>query len=719
MESIEGTVISTIYRSADGYTVLEIDGKFPTTVVGNLPEIKTGEYVRFFGEFKEHKTYGLQFAALSCESSLPADVNDIALFLSGGFIKGLGEVLSRRITEAFGEDTFRVIEEEPELLSKVRGVSKKLAFNIHDAFSEYTESKQSYAKLMGIGLTAKQAMAAYSSLGAGAAESIRNNPYLLISAVRGIDFITADNIAENIGITAEHPLRLQSGLLHILRKSLERGYTNVPEQMLIGTAVSKLGAEKEKIEAALNSLTLARVIVRKKYTDGYFVFLRPAYDAEHYSAVRLISMLICGASRNIDDVDKKLERQREKYSLSEDQINALKTAVESPVSVITGGPGTGKTTILKSLVNILSASGCTFSLCAPTGRAAKRMQQACGAEAFTIHRLLEYSYDKDDNSSSCVFRRNKKNPLSCDTLIVDEASMIDIFIFRSMLEALGEGARLVIVGDANQLPSVGAGSVMEDIIESGVIPVARLTHIYRHDGGIADAAHAVLIGKMPDFTHDFVFYEEDDVSSIILKAADMYEECFKNGEDVQMLCPVKNGVIGSGSLDALLRERVNAASPQKTELEYMGKVYRVNDRVMQIKNNYSKKWYTKSMSGEGVFNGDIGEITNIGAGSVFVDFDGRIAMYEAQELPELSGAYAYTVHKSQGNEFDTVILPMKYPDMPFFSRNLLYTAVTRAKKRAVIIGSRHTFEYMVSNAQKDKRYTALKKELLKNSKIFL
>ena len=719
METIEGLVLDIIYRGADGYTVAEIEGDAPTTVVGSMPDLKTGERARFFGEFKEHKTYGMQFFASGYESDLPVDVNDIALFLAGGFIKGLGERLSLRIVEAFGEDTFSVIETDPERLSTVKGVSKKMALSIHEGFMEYSGKKESYAKLMGLGLSAKQAVSVSQSMGPSAAAKICENPYLLIQTVRGIDFLTADALAKNLGITDDHPLRLESGIIHILRKSLDRGYTNVPEAMLIGTASSKLQVDKEKCLLALNNLTLAGRLVRKKYDDGYFVFLYSAYQAETEAALKLIALLKAPVRMPVFDLEQKLCAQQREYSFSEEQMSALRTALQNNVCVITGGPGTGKTTILKAIAHVFAASGIDFALCAPTGRAAKRMQETCGTDASTIHRLLEYSHEEGMDNQDCVFKRNAKNPLPVGAVIADEASMIDVFLLRSLLSALKNGTRLILVGDANQLPSVGAGAVMEDILSSGVLPVCTLTHVYRHDGGIAHAAHAILRGELPRFDGDFQFIETENEQEIADRALEEYQAEQAQGSDVQMLAPVKNTPLGTRALDTRLRDCVNPPKPGKQEFAFGEHVFRVHDRVMQIKNNYARAWRTEEMRGEGIFNGDIGEIVRIAAGTVTVSFEGRLSDYEPQELSELAGAYAYTIHKSQGNEFDVVILPMKYPEILFFSRNLLYTEVTRAKKRAVLIGSKRTLKFMIDNNKRDKRYTALKKELLLNARIFL
>ena len=718
MEAIEGTVVNTIYRSANGYTVLEIDGKVPTTVVGNLPDIRAGEYVRFFGEFKEHRVYGKQFSAVSCESSLPADVNDIALFLSGGFIKGLGEVLAGRITEAFGDDTFDVIENNPEMLASVKGVSQRLAIAIHEALGDYTGSRDSYARLMGMGLTAKQAVKVFNAFGPGAASAIKNNPYLLIQRVKGIDFLTADRIAANIGFPEDHPARIEGGLLHVLRKSLEKGHTNVPAGMLVNTVVNRLGVDAGAAECALDELSLRGAVVRRDYGEGDRAFLGYVYEAEHSSAVKIIKMLGSRGPKEIRGLERKLEKKKKKYSLSDEQTDAVRTACLSGISIITGGPGTGKTTILRALAEILAESGETFALCAPTGRAAKRMQEACGADASTVHRLLEYSRASDEDDTLCIFGRNSEHPLDCGTLILDEASMLDVFIFAGLTDALPEDSRLVIVGDVNQLPSVGPGTVMEDLIASDLLPVVRLSHVYRHDGGIADAAQSVLEGQMPEFTDDFSFTESEDDAGIADIAVSEYMKCLGAGFETQMLSPVKAGVTGSKELDVRLRDMVNPAEPGKEEAEIGDTLYRLGDRVMQIKNNYDREWYTDDEYGEGVFNGDIGEIVRAAAGSIHVDFEGKVTVYEAQDLSELSGAYAYTVHKSQGNEFDVVILPLRFPKSPFFSRNLLYTAITRAKKRAVLIGSKATLKHMIDNAQRDSRYTALLSELKLYSDVF-
>lgn len=711
---LTGTVVSIIYQSADGYAVIEVEGEEPTICVGNMPDIKVGELTRFFGVYKTHARYGHQFAVSSYESTLPKDLNDMAAFLGGGFIKGLGEVLARRIVEEFGEKTFDIIEREYHQLANVRGVSKKLAENIHAAFLDYATQKFAYSDLMGMGLSAKQATNCVTEFGLDAAKKIRENPYLLAERIYGIDFVTADKIAQGLGVEKNDPFRIKNGLLNVLKKMLANGHLYVRREKIVPHVATKLGISEGEVKHQLLLAAYEDEVILKKYFPSLSaVFLPQAHNTEWKCAVTLFSMTREKERDEDSEAEVLLQKQSEQLKLTEEQKEAVLTAVKNSVCVITGGPGTGKTTILKAVLNVMGGMGLECALCAPTGRAAKRMQETTGQDAQTLHRLLEYSYDED--AYQCYFRRNEENPLDADVIIVDEVSMIDIFLFYKLLIALREGARLVLVGDADQLPSVGPGNVMGDIIESGVVPTVRLTHRFRNAGGIAEAAYDILNGKMPQFDEtSFMFRECVSKKEMIAEVCSAYEQCCEAGEEVQVIAPIKMSETGTIALNQAIRERINPPERNKAEQLFGDKLFREGDRVMQIKNNYAKEWENhKTLSrGEGVFNGDIGVILHIRAGVVEVLFeDGKLCQYDTTELAELDGAFAYTIHKSQGSEFDVILLPMLYEPNPFFARNLLYTAVTRAKSKVVIFGSKRVLDYMVGNYRPSIRATTLSREL--------
>ncbi len=714
-QEITGTVSSIIYQSADGYTVAEImAGDEPTVVVGQMPGIRTGEVTRFFGEFKIHPRFGRQFCATSCHSTLPVDVNDMVLFLSGGFIKGLGEVLAARIVEEFGEDTFEVMENEPELLGRVKGVSKKLAKSVGSAFRDYADKKYSYAELMGLGLTAHQASVVVAELGGGAAAMVRQNPYLLIDHVKGVDFGIADRIALAQGLERGAPMRLEHGILNVLGKVLAGGNMYVMRVRLEPHVAEKLGVERGAVTKALLNLCLKKRVVLKRYAEGFtVVFPANAYTAEYACAAKLARLAGGYGGGPPAGLDAQIGKQCRKFGLTDEQAAAVRMVSGEKVSVLTGGPGTGKTTILKAVLNILGWEGKSCALAAPTGRAAKRMTEATGAEARTLHRLLEYSYDED--AYRCYFNRNEENPLEYDVVIVDEVSMLDVFLFHSLLRAVPRGAQLVLVGDADQLPPVGPGNVMRDLISSGAVSKMKLTYRFRNEGKIADAAHCILKGKMPEADgREVVFVECATERQAIDAVVAQYRERYRKGEDVQVIAPIKRGEAGTVNLNAIIRDEVNPKRDGKAELAFGERVFRTGDRVMQIRNNYAKEWtnYEQLSSGEGVFNGDIGVIRDIRSGSVYVRFeDGKECSYQAMELAELDGAFAYTIHKSQGSEFDTVIIPVMYDPNPFFTKNLLYTGVTRAKKQVVLVGSFYTVEYMVRNEGRRRKATSLSREL--------
>ncbi len=719
-EELTGTVAEIIYTADDGYTVAEIDAEEPFVAVGSMHGLAVGEQARFFGEFKTHPRFGRQFAVSSYHSMLPSDLNDMALFLGGGFIKGLGEVLAGRIVEHFGEDTFAVIEHEPALLAEVKGVSRKLAQSISAAFTEYSREKYTYSELMGMGLTARQATAAATKLGGGAASMIRQNPYILISEIRGIDFITADRIAQNLGVDKSSPFRIKNGIMNVLNKLLGNGDMYVIKNRLVPHVAQHLGVEAREVNRCLLAMTRDGEVVLRRYAKDFTVVAsKRANDAEVKAAAKLFTMAGCSGGEKIAGLDALLEKQRAAFSLSDEQAEAVRAAAESRVCVITGGPGTGKTTILKAVLNIMGAAGFSCAMAAPTGRAAKRMQEATGGEAKTLHRLLEYAYDED--AFQCYFRKNEEDPLTADVVIVDEVSMLDIFLFGNLLRAVKPGSRLLLVGDADQLPSVGPGNVMRDILSSGAVRQVRLTYHFRNEGRIADAAYEILNGRSPEpDEEEFQFIECRSRAEVVERVLAEYRRFSQQGADVQVIAPIKRTEVGTVSLNLLIRDMVNPAKPGRAEIAFGDRIFREGDRVMQIVNNYCKAWRDNErlMEGEGVFNGDIGVIAQIRAGLTTVRFeDGKCCDYEIMELSELDGAFAYTIHKSQGSEFDVVIIPMKYEPNHFFTRNLLYTGVTRAKRRVIIIGDGYTMDYMLKNGSTGRRATALAKELRHFSRV--
>ncbi len=719
-EELTGTIGTIIYESADGYAVVEVEAEEPTVVVGNMPGLQTGEVTRFFGTYKTHAKYGRQFVVSSYQTMLPSDLNDIVLFLSGGFIKGLGEVLATRLVETFGKDTFDVIENEHMRLAEVKGVSKKLAQSIHATFQDYATEKYVYTELMGMGLTPRQATIAVTQMGSGAVVRIRENPYILIEKIHGVDFITADKIAANLGIQQNAPFRIKNGILNVLNKMLQNGNMYVIRDRLVPHVAERLGVQPAEVSLSLMQLVLEETVVLRSYAEEFtVVFSKRAYNAEMRAAAKLFAMAATSTAEEIKGLDKLVSHQQKGFSLSEEQLDAVRAAVTNKVCVITGGPGTGKTTILKAVLHILGGAGLSTALAAPTGRAAKRMQEATGASAQTLHRLLEYAYDED--AFQCYFRKNEEDPLAADVVIVDEVSMLDIFLMGNLLRAIKEGGRLILVGDADQLPSVGPGNVMRDILASGSVHQVRLTYHFRNEGRIADAAFEILAGKMPETDErEFQFIDCATRAQTVEAVLEQYLKYTQQGDDVQVIAPIKRTEVGTIALNAQIRDTVNPLKEGKAELQFGDKLFREGDRVMQITNNYSREWRDhKGLSmGEGVFNGDIGMITRIRAGLTTVKFeDGKSCDYELMELSELDGAFAYTIHKAQGSEFGVVILPMKYDPNPFFTRNLLYTGVTRAKNKVILIGDRYTMSYMLRNASTGRRATALAKELKYLSRV--
>lgn len=731
MTSIEGTVLEINFRNDEnGWTVMSLDFNDQlTTAVGCLPHIHEGEFVRLFGAWTEHRLYGRQFSVKSVETRLPNTAESIRMFLASGLIKGVGNTLAGRIVDAYGENTFEVIENSPELLAEVKGISKKLAITISDSFAEHIGVKQVVIDLQNLGLSVKQAFRAFERYGAAAPMLIQENPYRMIGDVFGIGFERADKIAGNIGIDKQSEYRIDTGIQHELLCAMNEGHTCLPRQELKRHASKMLGVDESLIDARISALTLAEDIAQKFINNTPAVFHMAAYISEGDVARRLYMLSKCRPRIPIKDATQAYTRYIGDVMLSEEQERAVLMALSSQVVVITGGPGTGKTTITKAIISIFEQSGITTALCAPTGRAAKRIEQSTGREAKTIHRLLEYGASMDEDfQDDARFIRNEDNPLEAEAIIVDEASMIDIFLMRALLRALSDGTRLIIVGDADQLPSVGPGNVLRDIIKSGAFPISQLTRFYRQKegGSIVENAHRVNRGENPEFyvTGDFLFFPESEPEAVIERLKKLLSdgelpEKYDILEQTQILCPIKKGILGVYNINMELRELLNPRLASRAEVQIGDTLFRTGDKVMQTKNNYEMEWFYADEArfnhkGLGVFNGDLGRILRIDNDlkEATIRFDGnRDAVYAFTELEQIEHAYAITVHKSQGSEFPVVIMPLMAGGGRFLSRNLLYTALTRAMEKVIVIGQKSTVEYMVANNRIRGRYTTLDYEI--------
>lgn len=737
MTSIEGTVLEITYRNDEnGWTVMSLDFNGDlTTAVGCMPHIHEGEFVRLFGAWTEHKLYGKQFSASSVETRLPNTDEAIRMFLASGLIKGVGDALAGRIVDAFGAKTFEVIENTPELLAGVKGVSKRLAESISESFQEHIAVKQVIIDLQGMGLSVRQAFRAFERYGAAAGVLISENPYRMIDDIAGIGFERADRIAANLGVDRESEFRIDTGIKHELFCAMNDGHTCLPRGELVRRASKMMGIDEALVEIRISAMTLDGDIVQKFINNTPAVFHISAHIAETDTARRLFLLSRSKPTIPIKDPNEAYTRYIGDVELSEEQERAVLMALSAQLVVITGGPGTGKTTIIKAIMSIFELSGITTALCAPTGRAAKRIEQASGREAKTIHRLLEYGVGEDEEfDNSARFMRNEENVLEAEAVIVDEASMVDIFLMRALLRALADGTRLVVVGDADQLPSVGPGNVLRDIIKSGAFPVSKLTKFYRQreGGSIVENAHKVNRGENPEFyvTGDFIFIPENDPDSTVARVKKLLTEGelpeqYNILEDTQILCPVKKGILGVYNINMEIRELLNPRLFSRPEVKVKDTVFREGDKVMQTKNNYDMEWfYTDDLryynKGIGVFNGDLGIIMSLDNDlkEATIRFDGnRDAVYAFAELEQIEHAYAVTVHKSQGSEFPVVIMPLFAGGGRFLSRNLLYTALTRAKEKVIIIGMKSTVEYMVANNRILGRYTTLDHEIIELEEV--
>ncbi|MBR6524335.1 MAG: ATP-dependent RecD-like DNA helicase [Clostridia bacterium] len=724
MAQLECIIEDTVFRNEEnGYTVLEARaGRQEVMVVGVFPALTPGEQVCFEGDWVEHPQYGKQWKATGCQLRTPTSLLGIERFLGSGLIQGVGSVTARLIVQEFGLKTLEIMTETPERLSEVSGIGKKRAQQIAESFREQFAVRQAMVFLQSYGVSPALAVKISKRYGDRVQQLVQENPYRLVDDIEGVGFLTADRIALSMGISQDSEYRLQAGIKYALRDAAGNGgHTYLPKDQLLYHAARLLRVDEDMLPDSLVRLLFDREVVLSELNGEKCCMLPAFYYAEREVAKRL-HMLMQSAQvvlpqaveRDISDFEK-----RNHIHFSPVQRNAVSEALKSGLMVITGGPGTGKTTIINC---ILSLMGKDVLLAAPTGRAAKRMSEATGQEAKTLHRLLEYTGDEE------AFQRNEENPLECTCVIVDEMSMVDIFLMRSLLRALKPGTRLILVGDADQLPSVGAGNVLGDILKSGVIPSVRLTDIFRQDEKslIVLNAHRINQGEMPvlnqkgsDFFFERKFHAEEAADTIVGLCANRLPKFLKSKsavQDIQVLAPMKKGACGVLAINKLLQEALNPPKPYKKEMIFGETVFRVGDKVMHIKNNYSLEWRCEStgQEGLGVFNGDMGFVLDIDKEekvvSVLYD-DDRHVEYMYQQLEELELAYCLSVHKSQGSEFPCVVMPVVGGSNMLLNRNLFYTALTRARKLVVLVGREEAIAAMVRNDHIAMRYTALRERL--------
>lgn len=728
VEKVTGYVEHIVFRNEEnGYTVFHLENEDgEVTCVGNLNFITEGEMLELEGEYVNHSVYGNQLKVSAYHVKEPEDLVSIERYLGSGAIKGIGQTMASRIVKKFREDTFRIIEEEPERLAEIKGISERKAMEIASQMEEKKDMRKSMIYLQKYGISTKLAAKIYQRYGMKVHQILEENPYRLADDIEGVGFRTADEIAARIGIHTDSDYRIRSGLFYILQQAVAEGHIYLPEELLLRRAKVLLGIEIEDIEKYIMDLCMERKTVMKE-KDGKVIVYPAHYYYMELNTAKMLNDLDIDCQMPEDMMEKRLRavEEKEKIELDPLQHKAVIESIKHGLLILTGGPGTGKTTTINTMIQFFESEGMSILLAAPTGRAAKRMTEATGYEAQTIHRLLEVNGNPEEESTG-GFLRNRENPLEADVIIIDEMSMVDLNLMHALLSAVVQGTRLILVGDVDQLPSVGPGSVLKDILSSERFHVVTLTKIFRQAGesDIIMNAHKINAGEPVELnkkSRDFFFVKCDEADTIIggiialiQRKLPQYVQAHPN--EIQVMTPTRKGLLGVERMNVILQKYLNPADEKKTEREINGRLFREGDKVMQIKNNYQLEWEICTRfgltvdKGMGVFNGDMGVISEINEykETVEVEYDeGRKVKYGFDMVDELELAYAITVHKSQGSEYPAVILPLLPGPKLLYNRNLLYTAVTRARKCLTIIGSDTTFQEMIRNKSEQERYTSL------------
>ena len=740
MSTVSGYIEKIIYRNeTNGYTVLSVEADDDDYVlVGTFNYIAEGEFIKANGNMKLHPNYGEQLFVDEYEIIEPRELDSIQKYLESSAIKGVGEALAKRIVKKFKMDTLRVMEEEPERLAEVKGVSEKLARSISEQIQEKKSMRDAMIFLQKFGISMKLSAKIYMEYGSKIYTIIETNPYKLADDIDGIGFKIADDIAKKVGITADSKFRAIAGVEYILSNAMMSGHLYLPDTVLNAEFLDLFGENIFDFDSLLSEMQMEKRIVVKKNEETQ-VYLSQCYYTE-LAVAKMLADINIKAKYDIEKIEEKILKIEDKEGIVLDDLQrqAVIESISSGLIIITGGPGTGKTTTINTIIKYFESEGESIALAAPTGRAAKRMSEATSYEAKTIHRLLEITPNNSDNSSNIGthFERNEDNPLESDVLIVDEVSMVDIFLMNALLKAVAIGTRLILVGDINQLPSVGPGTVLKDMIDSNCFNVVRLNKIFRQSTGsdIVVNAHKIMTNEEIDLgkkSNDFIFIKQsnpehvmDSVISLVRDKLPSYVKASTN--ELQVMTPMRKGPLGVELLNSFLQSKLNPASNSKKEKEYDATVFREGDKVMQIKNNYQKEWFVYNEKhlpvdkGLGVYNGDTGIIKEIDmfSESFTVCFDdGKVSGYEFSEFNEIELAYAITVHKSQGSEYPAVIIPVFKGPAMLMNRNLIYTAVTRAKKCVVLVGIPEVFYSMIQNTREMARYTGLKAKIIELSML--